>query len=75
MVSVQFIEYHGWRDSVDIRNAECRVVVVPAIGRIMHYGFRDGENMLWENPALSGIRLPDPGAGTEVHAPAISSVF
>ncbi len=48
---------------MEIANPECRVVVVPAIGRIMHYGFRDGENMLWENPALLGIRPPDPGDG------------
>ncbi|MDM7926368.1 MAG: hypothetical protein QUS35_10165, partial [bacterium] len=57
---VRAIEYRGWKDSVEIVNADCRVVVVPAIGRILHYGFRDGENVLWENPALSGIRQRDP---------------
>lgn len=59
-LKVQTIDYREWKDSVEITNAECRVVVVPAIGRIMHYGFRDGENMLWENFALAGARLPDP---------------
>lgn len=59
-MKVRTIEYRGWKDSVEIVNAECRVVVVPAVGRILHYGFRDGENLLWENPALSGNRLPDP---------------
>ncbi len=63
-LKIQTIEYRGWKDSVEILNVDCRVVVVPAIGRIMHYGFRDAENMLWENPALSGIRLPDPDTGS-----------
>jgi hypothetical protein len=62
-LKVRTFQYHGWKDSVEITNADCRVVVVPEIGRILHYGFRDGDNVLWENPALSGIRLPDPGAG------------
>jgi hypothetical protein len=63
-LKVRTIEYHGWKDSVEITNPDCRVVVVPAIGRILYYGFRDGENNLWENPALTGSRLPDPGAGS-----------
>ncbi|MDO8944066.1 MAG: hypothetical protein Q7U75_12835, partial [Desulfobacterales bacterium] len=33
------------------------VVVVPAIGRIMHFGFVGGDNVLWENRALDGKAL------------------
>ena len=43
-VTVEEIEYEGWANSIEIANPEVRVVVVPAIGRIMHYGFVGGEN-------------------------------
>jgi hypothetical protein len=65
MVIVRFVEYKGWKNAVEIVNADCRVVVVPEIGRIMHYGFADGENLLWENPELAGRRLPAVVFGSE----------
>ncbi len=49
--------YHGWPDSWRLRNGQAEVVVVPAIGRIMHFGFVGGENVLWENRALDGRKL------------------
>jgi hypothetical protein len=58
-VNVKVIEYRGWADSVELTNDTVRVVVVPAIGRIMHYGFIDGQNVLYENPALFGKTLKD----------------
>lgn len=57
-VKVQRIEYNGWADAVEIKNADARLVVVPQIGRIMHYGFVGGENFLWEDPAEYGKVLP-----------------
>jgi hypothetical protein len=56
-VKVRKIEYQGWKNSVEIANGQVRVVVVPAIGRIMHYGFADGENILWEDPQHYGKTL------------------
>ena len=38
-VTVEEIEYKGWARSIEIDNPDVRLVVVPAIGRIMHYGF------------------------------------
>lgn len=58
-VTVEEIEYEGWANSIEIANPEVRVVVVPAIGRIMYYGFVGGENILWSDPALYGQVLPD----------------
>ena len=46
-------------NSIEIANPEVRVVVVPAIGRIMYYGFVGGENILWSDPELHGQVLPD----------------
>ena len=45
-VTVEEIEYEGWARSIEIANPDVRLVVVPAIGRIMHYGFVGGENIL-----------------------------
>ena len=41
-VTVEEIEYEGWARSIEIANPDVRLVVVPAIGRIMHYGFTSG---------------------------------
>ena len=57
-VEVQRVEYQGWADAVEISNGDARLVVVPQIGRIMYYGFADGENFLWEDPAEYGKVLP-----------------
>ncbi len=58
-VTVEEIEYEGWANSIEISNPDVRVVVVPAIGRIMHYGLAGGENILWSDPKLHGQVLPD----------------
>ena len=58
-VEVSTIEYEGWQGAVEIKNAEVRLVVVPSIGRIMHYGFADGQNILWSDPQFHGQVLPD----------------
>jgi hypothetical protein len=69
MVKVQTIDYHGWKDAIEISNGEARMVVVPSIGRILSYGFMDGENVLWENPECRGKTLPPGGPAIENGAP------
>jgi hypothetical protein len=64
-VKVQTIDYHGWKDAVEISDGESRLVVVPSIGRILVYGFADGENVLWENPECRGKTLPPGGPAEE----------
>lgn len=57
-VSIKPIEYNGWNGSYELDNGLVKVVVVPAIGRIMHYGFTDGDNVLWHDPSYYGKTLP-----------------
>ncbi len=57
-VTVQKVEYKGWSDAVQLSNGEVQLVVVPQIGRIMHYGFAGGENILWSDPQFHGRTLP-----------------
>src|SRR5690242_1909803 len=48
------IAYRGWPDALRLENAHVEAIVVPAIGRVMSFRFRDGSNVLWEDPSLSG---------------------
>ena len=57
-VQVQKVEYKGWENAVEISNADAKLVVVPQIGRIMHYSFKDGKNILWSDPVNNGKVLP-----------------
>ena len=57
-VRVGEVEYLGWKNAVEIDNGDIRVVVVPQIGRIMHYGFVGGENILWSDSQHHGKVLP-----------------
>lgn len=55
---VSQITYHGWTNALLLSNESAQVVIVPAIGRVMQFGFPGEEGVLWENRALDG-RLPD----------------
>jgi hypothetical protein len=57
-VEVKKVNYKGWKNSIEISNGEVKLVVVPAIGRIMHYGFVDGDNIIWSDPQFHGQTLP-----------------
>lgn len=46
--------HDGWTDSLRISNGTVDLVVVPAVGRIMRYGWIDGENLLWRHPDRAG---------------------
>ena len=59
VVSVQRIDYKGWKDSVLMSNGTVELVYVPQIGRIMRYAFVGGINVLWENDALAGKTQKD----------------
>jgi len=58
-IDIRKIEYHGWKDSLEITNNKVRIVVVPAIGRIMHYGYIGADNLLCHDPALYGKTLSE----------------
>ena len=53
-MTVRLVEYLGWKGALELRNDAARVVAVPEVGRIMHYGFSGGENVLWVNPESAG---------------------
>lgn len=53
-VAIEPTTYHGWKDALRLTNGTVEVVVVPALGRILRYGFVKGVNLIWEDPALSG---------------------
>ncbi|MBN1558905.1 hypothetical protein JW998_01555 [candidate division KSB1 bacterium] len=57
-VTITKVVYSGWNDAYEMTNGLVKVVVVPAIGRIMYYGFSDGVNILWNNPSFYGKTLP-----------------
>jgi hypothetical protein len=53
-VTIRKGNYHGWADSYFLSNEKAEVVVVPAIGRVMQFGFLGEEGVFWENRALDG---------------------
>ena len=55
--SPRFTDYHGWTNSILMRNRQVEVAIVPAIGRIMQFRFLDQtDGPFWENPSLSGVQ-------------------
>ena len=56
-IKIKNISYKGWKETIEISNSTIKILVVPEIGRIMHYGFLDGTNMFYENEQLEGIKF------------------
>ena len=54
-INISNIIYKGWKKSIEISNSEIKVIVVPETGRIIYYGFFEGENIFYENKELQGI--------------------
>lgn len=59
-VKIEKVNYKGWTNSYRMNNGTVDVVVVPAVARIMRYGFVGGPNLLWENEKALG-KLAKPG--------------
>jgi hypothetical protein len=53
-ISIKRTSHRGWRDAVVMSNGKVNVVIVPAIGRVMQFGFEGEESVFWENPDLGG---------------------
>ncbi|MER3474966.1 MAG: hypothetical protein C4335_13290 [Armatimonadota bacterium] len=51
---VERVSYRGWQDCYRLTNGTVEVIVVPAIARVVHYGFVGKPNVLWVNPATEG---------------------
>lgn len=50
--------YAGWKQAYRLTNSAMEVVVVPAVGRIMHLGLAGQPNLLRNDPELLGKRPP-----------------
>jgi len=54
-VSISRISWHGWSDCFLIENGIVEVIVVPHIGRVMHFGLAGQKaGCFWQNHALDG---------------------
>jgi hypothetical protein len=53
-VTITRANFHGWPDCYRLSNGKVEAVVVPAIGRVMQFGFVGEEGVFWENRALDG---------------------
>ena len=53
-ISMKKTSYRGWSDAITMSNGKVNVVIVPAIGRVMQFGFEGEEGVFWENPDLNG---------------------
>jgi hypothetical protein len=60
---VKRLNYKGWPNAIELSNDKVRMVVVPAIGKIMAFSFTDDEkNVIWNNPKTVGMTLAEAGA-------------
>jgi hypothetical protein len=57
-ITVIKTNYQGWQDSYILSNGQVEAVIVPKVGRIMQFRFKNGENLFWENTELYG-KLPN----------------
>ncbi len=53
-VTVETVEFRGWKGCAKLTNDVVELIVVPQIGRIMHFGFKGKQNVLWVNESLFG---------------------
>jgi len=57
---IERISWGEWSEAYRMTNGSVEVVVVPAVSRILHYGFAGEKNLLWQN-ASAGGRAPVAG--------------
>lgn len=55
-IKVRKIKYKNW-NTIEISNLEISIIIAPEVGRILHYSFLAGQNILYENPELEGIQF------------------
>jgi hypothetical protein len=55
-------DFQGWRNAWRLTNEQVEVIVVPQIGRVMSFKFKDGENVLWSDRTLDGKQGDATGA-------------
>lgn len=53
------VEYEGWTNAFFLRNATTEIVVIPAVGRIVHLALKGGTNLLNLSTAYRGKSLDE----------------
>ena len=54
-MEIRKIAYHGWENCYSLSSDEIQLIVTADVGpRILFFGFRDGENLLYENMDQAG---------------------
>lgn len=53
-VTLYRTNYHGWEGAYVLSNGKVAAVVVPAVGRVMQFGYLGEEGVFWENLPLAG---------------------
>ena len=56
-IQIKTITYNSWKNAVEISNLEIKLIVIPETGRIIYFGFLNGENLFYENEALEGVEF------------------
>ena len=54
-IKIKYLPYKNWKNVVEISNLEIKLIVIPEIGRIMHFGFINDENLLYQNDDFNGV--------------------
>ncbi len=54
-IKIKSIVYKGWKNAIEIANLDIKIIVVPEVGRILHFGFTNGTNVFYENNDLEGL--------------------
>ena len=57
VINIRNQNYKGWKNAIEISNLEIKIIVVPEMGRILHFGFLNDENLFYENENLAGIQF------------------
>ncbi|WP_296637586.1 hypothetical protein [Polaribacter sp.] len=55
LIKIEEIDYKGWKNAIEISNTDIYLIVVPEVGRILHFSFKNSENIFYENSELEGL--------------------
>lgn len=56
-ILIEKINYKGWTDAIKLSNQSVQLVIVPQVGRILHYSYLNQDNLLYVNKELEGLQL------------------
>lgn len=54
-MKIETVSYKGWNECIQISNNQIKLIVTTQVGpRIIFFGYQDGDNLFYENPAQLG---------------------